>query len=193
MRRLPAGGSEGNARLTAATGAVLLVVLAAESLTLLAGVGRYLTPHVFIGLLLIPVVLLKLTSTAWRMAAYYRRVEEYVRRGPPHVALRVLVAPILVLSTVVMIASGIGAAAVGHGGLLLGLHKVSFVVWGVAFGLHVLAHLSKLLRDAFADWRPRDRLSGRAVRRALLAGSVAAGVCVALLAFPLAHHWHQSF
>lgn len=193
MRRLLSGGSEGNARLTAAVGVVLLVLLAAEGLTLLGGVGSYLVPHIFIGLLIVPLVLLKLSSTSWRMAAYYRRVEEYVKKGPPHVVLRILVAPVLVASTVVMIGTGIAAVLAGHRGLLLQLHKLSFIVWGVAFGLHVLAHLAKLPRDATADWWGRDRLSGRGTRRALLVGSLAAGVAVALLAFPLAHHWHPGF
>lgn len=102
FRRLLAGGSDGNARLTAAVGAVLLLLLAAEALTLLGGVGRLLVPHVFIGVLIVPPILLKLASTSWRMTSYYRRAEEYLRRGPPHLLLRMLVAPVLVAATVVL-------------------------------------------------------------------------------------------
>jgi hypothetical protein len=192
LHRLFVGGSDGNERLTAATAVVLIVLLAAEGLTLLGGVGRYLTPHIFIGLLVIPPVALKLASTGWRMVSYYRRADAYVRRGPPHVVLRVLVAPVLVVSTVVMLATGIAAALVGHGGLWLGLHKVSFVVWGVAFGLHVLAHLSKLPLAASDWWRP-DRIGGRQLRRIILASALLVGVLLALFAFPLAHHWHTGF
>lgn len=190
MQGLFVGGSDGNARLTAATGVVLLVLLAAEGLTLLGGVGRYLTPHIFIGLLVIPPIALKLASTGWRMVSYYRRADEYVLRGPPHVVLRVLVAPVLVASTVLVLATGIAAALVGHGGLLLGLHKLSFIVWGVAFGLHVLSHLAKLPL-VVADWWRSDRLGGRRLRQALLGSALLAGILVALLAFPLAHHWHE--
>ncbi len=192
LQRLLVGGSDGNERLTAATAVVLMVLLAAEGLTLLGGVGRYLTPHIFIGLLVIPPVALKLASTGWRMVWYYRRAEAYVRRGPPHVVLRALVAPVLVLSTILMLASGIAAAVAGHGGLLLGLHKLSFVVWGVAFGLHVLAHLSRLPLAA-SDWWRRDRLGGRRLRQVILASTLFAGVLLALLAFPLAHHWRADF
>ena len=192
LHRLFVGGSDGNERLTAATAVVLIVLLAAEGLTLLGGVGRYLTPHIFIGLLVIPPVALKLGSTGWRMVSYYRRAEAYVRRGPPHVVLRVLVAPVLVVSTVLMLATGIAAAFVGHGGLWLGLHKVSFVVWGVAFGLHVLAHLSKLPLAA-SDWWRRDRLGGRRLRQIILASALLVGVLLALFAFPLAHHWQTGF
>ncbi|MCW2963966.1 MAG: hypothetical protein JWO17_1218, partial [Actinomycetia bacterium] len=53
--------------------------------------------------------------------------------------------PILVAATVVMFATGIAAALVGHGGLLLGLHKTSFIVWGIAFGVHVLGHVGILV------------------------------------------------
>ncbi len=62
MRGPFSGGSEGNERLTAATAAVLLVLLGLEGLTLLA-LGQLRTPHIFIGLLVIPPLLLKLAST----------------------------------------------------------------------------------------------------------------------------------
>jgi hypothetical protein len=186
------GGSLGNARLTTAAGIVLLILLAAEGLTLLGGVGSYLTVHVFIGLLVIPPIALKLVSTSWRMASYYRRAEEYLLRGPPQVVLRVLVAPVLVVSTVVMLATGIVAVLVGHGGIWLGLHKISFIVWGVAFALHVLAHLLEL-RGVAADWWHSDGLAGRRLRQGLLGASLLVGLGVALLAFPLAHHWHHGF
>lgn len=193
IRKLLAGGSDGNARLTAATAVLLLILLAAEGLTLLGGVGQLLVPHIFIGLLLIPPILLKLASTSWRMVSYYRRVDEYVRKGAPNVLLRILVAPILVASTVVMFASGIAAVLVGHGGLLLGIHKASFVVWGIAFGVHVLAHVLKLPSLVAFDWWHSDRLGGRRLRQYLLAGALVAGFAVAVAAFPLAHHWHRGF
>jgi hypothetical protein len=187
------GGSEGNARLTAAAGGVLLVLLAAEGLTLIGGVGRYLTAHIFIGLLIVPPILLKLGSTSWRMAHYYRRVEEYVLRGPPHIVLRALVAPLLVAATVLVIASGIAAVLAGHGGIWLGLHKASFVVWGIAFGVHVLGHVVELPPLLAADWWRSDRLGGLRLRRSVLALSLVAGLAVAFAAFPLAHHWHGGF
>jgi hypothetical protein len=192
-KRLFAGGSDGNARLTAATAVVLSVLLIAEGLTLIGGVGRFLVPHVFVGLLLIPPILLKLASTGWRMLSYYRRVEEYVRKGPPQALLRILVAPVLVAATVVLFATGIAATWVGHGGLLLGLHKASFVVWGIAFGIHFLAHVLKLPQLVAFDWWQPDRLGGRRLRQFLLAGTLVAGLVVAIGAFPLAHHWHGDF
>ncbi len=72
----------GNARLTAANAAVLLVLLAAEGVTIL-GVRQMLSPHVFIGMVLIPPVLLKVASTGWRFARYYRGAPAYRRKGAP--------------------------------------------------------------------------------------------------------------
>jgi hypothetical protein len=89
---------------------VLLPLLAAEGATLL-NVRGLLTVHAFIGMLLVPVVVLKLASTGWRMLSYYRGTEEYVERGPPHVAIRMLVAPVLAASTAVLFGTGIALLA----------------------------------------------------------------------------------
>ena len=80
-RRADAGVAA-NARLTASNAVVLLVLLAAEGVTLLR-VRELLTPHVFIGMVLIPPVLLKVASTGWRFARYYRGTPAYRRKGPP--------------------------------------------------------------------------------------------------------------
>jgi hypothetical protein len=190
VKALFRGGSDGNERLTAATAVVLLALLAAEGATLLA-IGQLLLPHVFLGLLLIPPVLLKLASTGWRFACYYRRREEYVRRGPPHVLLRLVVAPVVVLSTLVLFSSGIAVVALGRSGLLLGLHKVSFVVWFGAMSVHVLARLARLPALLARDWWRPDRAGGRRARQAVLASALVAGLALAAIGFPLADHWQD--
>jgi hypothetical protein len=190
MRGLLSGGSDGNERLTAATAAVLLVVLALEGLTLL-GVRQFLGPHIFLGLLLIPLVTLKLASTGWRMTRYYRRSAEYVRRGPPAVLIRMIVAPILIVSTILLIATGIAAAALDRGGLLLNLHRLSFFVWLGAMSIHVLTRAWKLPRLIAADWWRLDGLRGRRVRQLLVAGTLAAGLAFAVTTLPLVDHWHD--
>jgi hypothetical protein len=190
MRRFLRGGSGGNERLTAATAAVLLLVLALEGLTLL-GVKQYLRPHIFLGLLLIPLVLLKLASTGWRLRSYYRRSAEYVRRGPPAALIRMIVAPVLVVSTITLIATGIAAGALDRSGLLLTLHKLSFFVWVGAMSIHVLTRGSKLPRLIAADWWQRDALSGRRVRQLVLAGTLAMGLALAVTTLPLVDHWQD--
>src|SRR5690348_5788465 len=106
------GGVDGNERLTASTAVVLLVLLALEGATLIS-VTQLLLPHVFLGFLLIPPVALKLGSTGWRLIRFYRGSEAYVHRGPPHPFLRLVVAPIVVVSTVSLFASGVAVVATG--------------------------------------------------------------------------------
>jgi hypothetical protein len=177
--------------LTAATAAVLLVLLALEGLTLLA-IRQLLLPHVFLGFLLIPPVLLKLASAGWRTTRYYRRREEYVRRGPPALLLRIVVAPVVVVSSVALFATGVAVVALGRGGVLLDLHKASFFVWVAAMSIHVLAHVLGLPRLVAADWWRPDALAGRRARQLALAGALVCGLAVAVAAVPLADHWQDS-
>src|SRR5438067_13916877 len=100
------GGSDGNEQLTAIVATVLLVLLAIEGATLL-NLRSLLTVHAFVGMLLVPVVALKVASTGWRMLRYYLRGEEYVLRGPRHPAVRVLVAAVIVTPTRVLLATGV--------------------------------------------------------------------------------------
>ncbi|HEY6031322.1 MAG TPA: hypothetical protein VIU44_12185 [Gaiellaceae bacterium] len=74
------GGSDGNSRLTALTAAVLLVLLAGEGATLLS-LQTLLSWHIFVGMLLVPIVGLKLASTGHRFLRYYTRRAEYVLAG----------------------------------------------------------------------------------------------------------------
>jgi len=138
LRKLFSGGSAANEQLTAVAAMLLLALLAVEGATLL-NVRSLLTVHAFLGILLIPVIAMKLASTSWRMLRYYRGVEEYVLRGPPHIVLRMIVAPILIGSTITLFGTGVWLLAVDQTeGTLVGLHKASFVVWAGAFGLHLL-------------------------------------------------------
>ncbi len=180
LKRLFAGGSAGNRQLTALVAAVLLLLLAIEGATLLR-LGSLLTVHAFVGILLIPIVALKLASTGWRMLRYYLGADEYTRHGPPHVVLRALVAPVIVLSTVVLFSTGVALLALGQtSGTVVGLHKASFVVWFGATGMHVLAHATKV--PGFL----RTRVRGTTLRLSLVATTVAAGTLLATATLPAA-------
>jgi hypothetical protein len=185
-----AWGPPGNERLTTSTGLVLLALLAVETLTTLS-LRSYLPVHIFLGLLLLPPVALKLASTGWRFLRYYTRHTGYRHGGPPRLLLRVL-APLLVASTLTLFGSGVALVVVGHGGgLLLGLHAVSFAVWGVLMLIHIVAYVARTLRLGPADWRPH---AGRVVagvrsRRALLVGALIAGVLLALATYPVQQSW----
>src|SRR3954471_19347950 len=76
------GGPAGNARLTAWTGLVLLVLFAAELVTLL-DVRGLISWHVALGVLLIPPALLKTASVGWRILRYYTGSPPPRRARPP--------------------------------------------------------------------------------------------------------------
>jgi hypothetical protein len=182
LKKLFSGGSDGNEQLTAIVGTLLLVVLAIEGATLL-NLRSLLTVHAFIGMLLIPIVALKLGSTGWRMLRYYRRGDEYRRRGPPHVVLRVLVAPVMVASTLVLLASGVALLALDEThGAIVGLHKASFVVWLGATSLHALTRVVNLLSIL------RRRLAGTGLRLGLVGATLGAGLLLGTLTLPAADH-----
>ena len=185
------------------TGAVLLLLLAAEGFTILS-IGRLLTLHFFIGMLLLGPVALKAGSVLYRFFRYYTGSAPYRRKGPPAPLLRLL-GPVLMLLTAVVFGSGVMLAFVGPSGRQpwLLFHKGSFILWFGAMAIHVLAYVSRLPRLLFAETRgtatapnggwPATRaaqvLGGRGVRVSLLIASLAAGLVIALLTVHLAGAW----
>lgn len=193
LERLAAGGTDGNERLTTLTGAVLLVGLAALGITIVRN-RQLLNEHMFLGMLLIGPVVLKMGSTGYRFARYYTREPRYRRKGPPEAALRLL-APLVVLSTVVVFASGVALMFVGPSSRseLLPVHKVSFFIWLAAIGLHVLGHLADLprvLAPANSQIPGLDEArAGRGGRALALGGMLAAGVVLAIVSIPQFAPW----
>jgi hypothetical protein len=148
-----------------------------------------LSVHLFVGMLLVPPVALKLGTVGYRFARYYAGSGPYRRRGAPHPLLRLLGVPV-VAATVGLFATGVALLALGpRARYVLPLHKASFVVWLVATGLHVLAHLRRAPGLAAADWRRRFRVPGAGLRLLLLAGSLAGGLALAVATLPLAGPW----
>ena len=173
---------------------MLFVLLAAEGLTIVS-VRGLLSAHVFIGMLLIPPVLLKTASTGWRFFRYYTGSPAYVRKGPPPALLRLL-GPAVVVLTVAVLASGVAlilAPSSSHR-LLLQVHKASFVLWFAATAVHVLGHLVETARLAPADWlrRSRRQVAGAGTRQWMLASSVVAGAILgAVMLSPTSHYKPQ--
>jgi hypothetical protein len=206
------GGAEGNERLTAMTGAVLLILLAVECYTIVR-IGRLLTLHVFLGMLLLGPVTLKAASVIYRFARYYTRSEPYRREGPPAPLLR-LIGPIIVLLTACVFGSGIMLAVTGPtygppSGWLV-LHRISFFAWIFFMAIHVVAYVPRLPRLLAAEVRgvalqeggtgrhagagrhtrrALEVLGGRGTRLALLIASLLAGLVIALLTVHLAGKW----
>ncbi|HZP27632.1 MAG TPA: hypothetical protein VFC99_01660 [Acidimicrobiia bacterium] len=184
-----AGGVEGNARLTGIVAAALFVVLGAEGVTLL-GIRQLISVHVFVGMLLVPLVVLKTASTCYRTARYYSGDARYRQKGPPHPILRVT-GPFLVLTSLALLGSGIALVAlgrrVGHG--YLWVHKTVFFVWGALIAVHVLGHLRETVTLASADWRARPPVAGVRGRVALLGAALAVGVALAVVSLGWVGSW----
>lgn len=181
-------GVAGNGRLTAALGALLLVLLAAEGATI-PFIGQLREEHILIGMLLLGPVAAKLASTGYRFARYYLGSPAYVSKGPPQIALRLL-APGVVFTTVALFGTGVALLIVGRNSELSFLHKISFIAWFALMTIHVLGHILELPGPAFADWhRSGSRLPGTGLRLAAIAGALAIGVALALLSFSAAGSW----
>jgi hypothetical protein len=185
------GGTEGNEILTIATSVVLVGLLLAEGFTIL-NIRGLVTAHMFIGMVLIPPVLLKLSSTGYRFVRYYTGARAYREKGPPVLPLR-LMAPVLVASTVAVFVTGVLLLAAGHqSDTVLQLHQLSFIVWGVVFVVHFLAYLPRAVRSLRSDWRVARRraVPGAGVRGMLVAASLGGGAALALSLLPAISAWH---
>ena len=184
--------TEANARLTSLAGLVLLVLLAAQGVTIVA-IHRLLAAHVVIGLALLGPLAVKLGSTGWRFARYYAGDREFGEAGPPLPLLRLL-APVLVAATLVVFGTGVGLLAVhpGHGSVLLLLHKASFVVWFGVTTVHVLAYTLAAVRRVWSDAAGRggaEVLRTRAVRAVVIGVSVVGGFVLGAAGLGWAHPW----
>jgi hypothetical protein len=187
-------GVESNARLTGTTAAVLLVLLAVEGVTILR-VRSLLSIHVFVGMVLIPPVLLKIGSTGWRFVRYYKGAPAYRKKGPPPLLLRLL-GPVLIVLTLVVLGSGVALILARHElrSRLLFVHKASFVLWFGVMTVHVLGHIVETANLAPLDWlrRTRSQVEGASARSWALAASLVVGCLLGLLMLaPTNHYRHR--
>lgn len=179
------GGPAGNARLTALTGFVLLVLFLGELVTLL-DVRGLISWHLSLGVALIPPAAVKTATTGWRIVRYYRGDAHYVEAGPPPLVLRLL-GPLVVLTTIGLLATGVALVWVGEAssrqslftvlGVRVGVltcHQGAFVVWAVVTGLHVLGRLVPAWQLTWGADRPA--VPGRARRGLVLVASTALAV-----------------
>src|SRR5215471_6176197 len=174
----------GNERMTALAGAVLLVLIVVELVSAVI-LHTLLSIHVFAGVLLAGPLVIKLGSTGWRFLRYYTGSPAFVRRGPPHLVLRVM-APLLIVTTLVVIGSGIGLVVTGppSAGPLLPLHGFSVLVWLPLIAIHTFAHILRVPRLVAGDWSKSSDASlaaGRGRRLGLNLGALLAGVVAAIL------------
>jgi hypothetical protein len=185
-----------NARLVALSGLALLVLLPIPYATALF-LDVLWRVHYFSGLLLIPLLAVKLAGTGWRAMRYYLGDEAYRADGPPHPMPR-LTAPVLVASSVALFASGVemmlGADRFGPWSTI---HNAAAIVFTGALGLHLLAHLWDTPAEVAADIapalvaEPARAVPGGRRRVAITVAAFVAGIMVATIAMPSAQ-WTTS-
>jgi hypothetical protein len=182
------GGTDGNERLTTLTGAILVVLLAIIGVTILR-IRQLIDLHLFVGLLLLGPVALKLASTGYRFVRYYTRSAAYRDKGPPELPLR-LIAPVVVLTTIAVFVSGIVLMfeGAGHRNPWLEIHKVSFILWVVFTGVHVLGHLPRVAALLVPSWKP-PQIEGRGARAIAIASALVGGAVVAIVLIPHFSAW----
>jgi hypothetical protein len=185
-------GVEGNSRLTATNGTLLIVLLAVEGVTILS-VRQMITLHVYLGIVLLGPFLLKSATTVYRFTRYYSRSPAYLRKGPPHPVLR-LIGPLVILTTLTVLGTGIGLILTGpgHSEPLLTLHKASFIAWVALMTIHVLGHLGHAATASWHDLRPAPgdaAAKHRAIRAGVLVVALLAGVAAATALMPSATAW----
>lgn len=200
------GGPAGNARLTSWLGLLLLGLCLAELVTLL-DVGGLIGWHVGLGLVITALAVLKTASTGWRIVRYYTGASSYGRAGPPPLMLRLL-GPLVILSTLGVLGSGIALVAIGQSAsqqswvTVLGqqidpltLHQLFFALFAVFVGLHVLARLVPALLQVTGR-APRGQhrgIPGAGARAITVLGCLIAGVVAVLLVLPVTGWHHDHF
>lgn len=194
------GGPAGNARLTAWLGLVLLALFLVELGTLL-DLRVFLDWHIIVGALLVPPALAKTASTGWRIVRYYTGHRGYRRAGPPPMPLRVL-GPLVVLTTLAVLGTGIALVLVGPDVSRLPwftvagrpmdpltLHKVTFLVWAVVTGLHALFRLLPAVQIVSGPNSSGNAVPGSRWRAGILAVTVLAAIVVAVFVVQLTVGW----
>lgn len=194
------GGPAGNAHLTAWLGLALLLASLAELVTLLDVTGL-ISWHIVIGVLLVPPALVKTATTGWRIVRYYTGNRAYRQAGPPPLLLRLL-GPVVVLTTLAVLGSGLTLIAVGPDATFtplltvfgqrinwLTLHQATFIAWGVATGLHVLARIVPAARLALASQSRSNRVAGTLARTLGLLTTLVIAVVAAIIILRWSGSW----
>ena len=169
----------GNRALTSWAGLALLPGLGVVALSGLV-FGRFWQLHYIVGLALIPLLLLKLGSTGYRALSYYVRRAAYRAAGAPEWIGRLL-APALVLSTLVAMGTGIWMwSQHSEAQPWAKLHVLSVVAMGGCVALHLLLRTPTSIHAVGRDGVAALRHMWPRVRVILVGGAVAGGVILGI-------------
>jgi hypothetical protein len=169
----------GNRALTSWAGLLLLPGLAVVALSGLV-FGNFWQLHYVAGLSLIPLLLVKLGATSYRVVSYYTRRAVYRAAGAPEWAGRLL-APALIVSTIVAMATGIWMwSQDSEAQPWAKLHVLSVLAMGACVGLHLLLRTPLALQAAARDGVAALRHNMPRLRIALIGLALAIGLIVGL-------------
>jgi len=105
-----------------------------------------------------------------------------------------MLGPVVVATTVALLATGIGALLTDRRNRwLLFAHKASFVLWFGAMTIHVLGHALETPALAVADLRSaaRQQVPGATARIALLLVTCAVALALGAVSIGWVHHWRS--
>jgi hypothetical protein len=186
---------ERNKRMTAIAGTILFVLIMAM-LVITANLDQWRSEHIFVGILLCGPLVVKMGSTGYRFFRYYTKSPEFVKSGPPNILLRLL-APFLVVITILVFISGLGLAFGGHAHerLFSKIHTVSVTLWLPLLAVHIYAYIRKAAGLIKYDWTSqfKYRVPGRQGRLGINVAafilSGAAGIILTPWRFGKHGHW----
>ncbi|WP_298344364.1 hypothetical protein [Ferrimicrobium sp.] len=185
------------ARLLALLGSVLFIGLAIEGVTVVF-IGQLIALHVVLGLILLPIMAYKIIVATYRFAMYYLGAPDFKHAGPPELVLRV-VGPLLVVTTVILMVSGIilvyARPNTPTAALWLNIHRDDFVAWFALMVFHVLAYVRRAVGTSSYDLRYSryHSLIGRQGRLISIVLAVIIGGLLAWAIFPAVAHWSSFF
>ncbi|KJE75730.1 hypothetical protein [Ferrimicrobium acidiphilum] len=185
------------ARLLALLGSILFIGLAIEGVTIVF-IGQLIAVHVVLGMILLPIMAYKIIVASYRFAMYYLGASDFKHAGPPELVLRVI-GPLLILTTVILMASGIilvyAKPNTPTAALWLNIHRDDFVAWFALMALHVLAYVRRAVGTSSYDLRYTryHSLIGRQGRLISIVLATVIGVLLAWAIFPAVAHWSSFF
>lgn len=185
------------ARLLALLGSVLFIGLAIEGVTVVF-IGQMISIHVVLGMILLPIMAYKIIIATYRFAMYYLGAPDFKHAGPPELLLRVI-GPLLVITTVVLMASGIilvyARPDTPTAAFWLNIHRDDFVAWFALMVFHVLAYVRRAVGTSGYDLRYTryHSLIGRQGRLISIILAIVIGVLLAWAVFPAVAHWSSFF
>ncbi len=179
-------------------GTALAVVFLIEVLTVPI-MSHAVAWHIGVGLVAVPLLVGKLTYSSLRFIGFYRGDERYRRAGVPWFPLRVL-APFLIVTTVLVIGSGVELDVAGptsfSATFLAPAHFLLSVVWFLLMAFHVVAYFNRAARSTIKDVTVRltkSRPTSSRLRVTIFVVTLTIGIVLATQFQEPIRRWEHAF